>query len=798
MLSLLKGRLFFVLCALVVGAPAVFGQAALRINEVLANNLSFVSGDGVISDWIELSNTSAATLDISGATVTNDELDPLKWTIPAGTTIPANGFIVIACDSERPGSTDAGPFLNTGFSISATGGGIFIYANNFGAQLDAVHFGQQVADFSIGKVAGIWKLCNPTPKAANVAATLGAQSGLKINEWFANGSVDNDWFEIFNTGNLPVSLEGLYLTDLLSDKTKSPVPALTFVGTGLEAFIKFIADSKPTKGPDHVNFGLAQGGEALGIFDGLGTRIDGITFGAQAVDVSEGRLPDGGTTITTFPGSASPREPNYRLLTSIVVNELLSHTDPPIEDAVEFLNVTGSPINIGGWYLSNKKSDLKKYKIPAGTTIPAHGFKVFYENAFNGPSAISPFTFNSAHGDQVYLAEADASGNLTGYRVGEDFESAEHGVSFGRVETSVPGDHKFVAMSSLTFGVSNPTSVEEFRTGTGAPNSAPKIGPIVINEVHYNPASVDGSDNLDDQFIELYNITTSAVLLYDPLHTTNHWRLQNGISFVFPSGKSIPAGGYALVVSFSPTLDPIAASNFRAKWHVPNTVALYGPFLGDLNNDGDSIELYKPDPPQDPPHPDVGYVPFIRVDKVNYTDRAPWPPGADGLGPSLQRRNPLTFGNDPINWDAADPTPGAVNSAALRDTDGDGMTDVWEDQFAFNKNDPSDAALDTDNDKFTNLQEFIAGTDPRNAASRLQVKGIVPAQSDTVPLTITFTAVAGKSYSVLYRNSMSISASWQKLKTIDPQPSDTDVTVEDPTAWGKTDRYYEIVTPAAN
>jgi len=96
----------------------------------------------------------------------------------------------------------------------------------------------------------------------------------------------------------------------------------------------------------------------------------------------------------------------------------------------------------------------------------------------------------------------------------------------GRVETTVPGDFKFVQLSARTFGKDNPSSVEEFRTGTGAPNAAPKIGPVVFNEIHYNPLSLDGTDNREDEFIEIYNITSVPVPLYDPLHPENHWRLQ--------------------------------------------------------------------------------------------------------------------------------------------------------------------------------------------------------------------------------------------------------------------------------
>ena len=51
------------------------------------------------------------------------------------------------------------------------------------------------------------------------------------------------------------------------------------------------------------------------------------------------------------------------------------------------------------------------------------------------------------------------------------------------------------------------------------------------------------------------------------------------------------------------------------------------------------------------------------------------------------------------------------------DSDGDGMTDDWERKYGLNPQDPSDAALDSDEDGFTNLQEFQDGTDPLDAKS---------------------------------------------------------------------------------
>ena len=58
------------------------------------------------------------------------------------------------------------------------------------------------------------------------------------------------------------------------------------------------------------------------------------------------------------------------------------------------------------------------------------------------------------------------------------------------------------------------------------------------------------------------------------------------------------------------------------------------------------------------------------------------------------------------------------------DTDGDGMPDWWERAYGLSFTNATDAATDDDGDGFTNLQEYLAGTDPANPASALKITAI--------------------------------------------------------------------------
>ena len=636
--------------------------SGIQLNEILANNQSVTNADGTATDWVELYNPSTGPADLAGMSLTDQLSEPRRWVFPPGSVIPAMGYLTVRFDSSAPATTNTSLVLNTGFGLAASGDSVYLFSppGAGAALLDAVSFGLQAPDWSIGRPPGNtvdWILNLPTPGAMNLAATLGDTATLKINEWMADPDEGDDWFEVYNPNAQPVAVGGLHLTDNLNNRLKHRIPALSFMAAGADGYQVFLADDNTGSGADHVNFRLSAGGESVGLADAAGTLIHSVTFGAQEPNVAEGCLPDGAVTTRPFPDTASPGESNHLPLENIFVNEILTHSDPPFEDAIELWNASAVPVDISGWFMSDARNTPRKFQIPEGTLVPAFGYHVFYEAEFNAnPGGALSFSLSSVRGDEVHLFATDGQGNLTGFLTTVEFGPAENGVSFGRHPTSVGVD--FTALRERTFGSDDPANVEEFRTGAGATNAPPLVGPVVISEIMYHPPQVEGLDNAADEFIELRNVTAFEIPLHDPGHPANTWRLRDAVDFDFPPDTVLPPGSHLLVVSFNPASDPVALASFRARQNVSPLVPILGPYRGLLNNAGENVELYKPDPPQLPPNPDAGFVPYILVDRVNYSDESPWPVEADGAGPSLQRIDVAAYGNDPVNWAAAPPTPG--------------------------------------------------------------------------------------------------------------------------------------------
>lgn len=152
---------------------------------------------------------------------------------------------------------------------------------------------------------------------------------------------------------------------------------------------------------------------------------------------------------------------------------------------------------------------------------------------------------------------------------------------------------------------------------------------VVLNELHYHPADPNG----DAEFMELHNAGTESVEL-------DGWVLSDGVEYVFPTGSTLPAGGYFVLALNPAVLQQVTGHSGAVQWT-----------SGRLDNGGERVALSD------------GSLNLI--DAVEYVDRGSWPSLPDGDGPSLELVNPRFPNEYGPAWQASvldHGTPGAPNS----------------------------------------------------------------------------------------------------------------------------------------
>ncbi len=287
-----------------VTVTTTFPVVPVVLNEVLVQNSALQNPDGSFAGWAELFNPAALPIDISGMSLSDDLATPRKFVFPAGTVLQAGARHIVQFNPLAAQSPS-----NTGWALSSDGGtlGFYHIPANAGALHDSIAFGRQIPDFALGRVpegTGAWTLTVPTRGGFNSAAAVGQANDVKFNEWRSDA---NDFFELRNSGTVPVDIGGNYLTDRVTQQFQFVIPPLTFIGTsGSARWQVWIADAQPLRG--HVNFSLVPS-DSLGFFTAAGSALDVVpVLGVQPAGQSAGRYPEGGTTVVNLvptPGAAN-------------------------------------------------------------------------------------------------------------------------------------------------------------------------------------------------------------------------------------------------------------------------------------------------------------------------------------------------------------------------------------------------------------------------------------------------------------------------------------------------------------
>ncbi len=381
----------------------------LFINEVYSN--------GAGADWLELYNGSSAQKDIGGFFIYDDVA--ARYTLPASTLIPANGFLILICDGTATG-------LHTNFKLSSEGETVFL-ENKSNTLIDKITFPLLGKGQSYGRF----------PDGSSTLSISGSPT-----EGQSNGDTEAPAF-------MDVTRDPL----VPSTSSNVTVQAQLISNTGITSVTLFY---RLTSGSYTAIPMTLAGSYYNAIIPSAGTTGK-MEYYIEATN-SAGKS-------STKPVDAPSDSYSYLLntdpLPQLYINEFMasntsccpdksSGTDE-FDDWIEIYNAGPQAVNLAGMYLSDSKYNPFMTKIdkdnPTATTIQPGGFLVLWadESKSQGPLHLG-FKL-SADGEDVGLFYIDGRA-IDVYTFTQQVDN----VSWGR---STNGGASWKAFTTPTQGASN-------------------------------------------------------------------------------------------------------------------------------------------------------------------------------------------------------------------------------------------------------------------------------------------------------------------------------------------------------
>jgi hypothetical protein len=398
--------IFLASCADDPEEPVVTKDEGVYINEIHAAG----------PDWVELYNSTDEAKNIGNYAIYDDATN--KYKLPSA-TIPAKGFLVIFCD-------DTGVGLNTNFKLASTGETVYL-ENSSSELIDKVTFPEIGEGQSYGRYPD-------------------GSSTLKVSGSTTQGATNGET-------QAPVILQ----------VTRVPlVPALDDDVT-VQAEFASTADVATVKLYHRLNGGAYSSANMTK----AGNFYNGVIPAYNAVGKVEYYVEAKNTSgiVSVHPGNAPDNTDDFLLNTDVLpalkINEFMAFNSSccpdddsgtnEFDDWIEIYNSSDQPVDIGGMYLSDDKTNPFNSRLPldnpSATTIPAKGFIIVWADGSRGQGPLHlDFSLSNA-GEDVALF----------YKDGRLIDSITFGAqtenqSMGR---SVDGAGSWVNLGTPTPGASN-------------------------------------------------------------------------------------------------------------------------------------------------------------------------------------------------------------------------------------------------------------------------------------------------------------------------------------------------------
>ena len=430
-------------------------EISVRISEIMSANNRFPNASGELADWIELHNFGTEAADLSGWGL-SDRRDAVSYLFPTGSTIPANGYIVVYCSGQSGTSAEAR------FGIRSDGGeSICLWKPNTAVPCEEVltpslFRGESYALNDDGR----WSVHSaPTPGFSNDEAGLeemnasvgSADSAVIISEVMAandstvrdrDGSF-SDWIELYNSGTETADLSGWFLSDSREEPLRWKIPSLRLAPG--EYRLIFCSGKNRSGSELHTDFSLARDSGELILFTPTGIEAASFVYSGLEADQSACfAVPEPSVGFMPTPGYPNTPEGYEEFLSAddrpgaLIISEVVSSNDGTLKDGlggtydwIELRNTSSSTISLGEYCLSDDKDAPQKARLPDVKLAPGAFCIVFCtgkEVRQDSRSIYVPFSVSTA-GEHLYLF--DSGGRLSDRVFVHDV--AYRG-SFGRLE----------------------------------------------------------------------------------------------------------------------------------------------------------------------------------------------------------------------------------------------------------------------------------------------------------------------------------------------------------------------------
>ena len=405
-------------------------KGGVILNEAMASNKSVIADNyGEYSDWIEIYNDSDEPVSLKNYMLSDNPLKPTKYVFP-DISIGAHGYLVVWASGKNLYDSDTGS-IHLPFKLSKDGEIICLFDSK-GSEIGRITYYDMPTDISAGpdESGKTVMLAEPTPGEKNVTAQYvepeteapaepvntgdSTVNTLRINEYATKKSItftDSEgdfgaWVEIYNFGEEPVSLNGLYLSDDAEKPQKWAFPDET-IAPGAYFTVFMLGKDKEYDGKEmQATFTLSGKEEKLMIFNGRDEEIDSCAVYELVSNMTCGRdkddpehwlfypkaTPNSANTVKGFEDIDSARYPSYKttyISEVVAVNATLdaspdgkSHTSGELYDYyktydfVELKNPTGENVILSDLYIS-KSSFEKAIQLPTAS-LGAGKYRLIY------------------------------------------------------------------------------------------------------------------------------------------------------------------------------------------------------------------------------------------------------------------------------------------------------------------------------------------------------------------------------------------------------------------------------------